>query len=536
MSLELPFRQGEIVAQKYRIVRVLGSGGMGMVFEADHVGLDRRVALKVMVRNVDTEQAAVARFLREARAAARLNSPHVAKVLDVGQLGQGAPFLVMELLEGSDLQTLLKEQGPLAVDTAVDYLLEACEALAEAHHNGIIHRDLKPANLFLASDAYGGDMIKLLDFGVSKIMFGNADPQLTDTHSMIGSPAYMSPEQMRSTRDVDQRSDIWSLGAVLFEMVTGRVAWSGSTLGDVLLNVANEPAPTVRSFLPAAPAELDAAIARCLEKNPARRYQSVVDLALALHPLGTSRARAALDRVLRISGQNLEPALTTQQADAPAVGVAVTDHAPPSARGGRRTLLYGGLPAKSEQAPAMASRGTGAPGELAGALCDVDNPEAGANAPAQATRTRPTARRIAVGSVLGVLVLATLSLVLAQRGKANSASHAAPSSERATHTLGAPQPPGHEATAPTPPVDAEAPAPSAQGLPPAQDAPTSATREPPPAVSTARSRAGGSGTALSRNSSKVGHSTLTHSSALTQAAVPMPVATSHPVDPMSVRR
>ena len=284
-----------------------------MVFAADHLDLDRQIALKVMVRSEAGNDDAVARFLREARAAARLKSQHVAKVLDAGRLESGVPYIVMELLEGQNLQDFVAEQGPLQVAFAVDLMLEACEALAEAHAAGIVHRDLKPANLFLASDAYGERIVKLLDFGISKMLVGglNPDLKLTDSHSMMGSPIYMSPEQIRSARTVDHRSDIWSLGVVLFELVTGRVVWESGSLGDVFIQIANDPAPSARSVMPTVPAELDAIIARCMDKNPARRYQHVADLALALAPLGSKRARATLERVLRMSGQGNEHAVTT---------------------------------------------------------------------------------------------------------------------------------------------------------------------------------------------------------------------------------
>jgi eukaryotic-like serine/threonine-protein kinase len=399
MTAEAPFRQGDIVAQKFRIVRVLGSGGMGMVFEADHLDLDRRVALKVMVRNVDNNEDAVARFLREARAAARLNSPHVAKVLDVGRLEQGAPYLVMELLEGQNLQALIKKRGRIPVTEAVDYLLEACEALAEAHGAGIVHRDIKPANLFLANDAYGGQVIKLLDFGVSKIHYGDtqADPQLTDTHSMMGSPAYMSPEQMRSARNVDQRSDIWSLGAVLFEMVTGRIPWTGFTLGDVLMQVASEPTPSIRNLTPTAPPALDALVSRCLEKNPAGRYQSVADLALALFPLGSDRARATFERVLRISGQDIDQAVATNIGSRPAIAdpePAPNPPAPLAVPSKQKTLLYG-----SSQVPAL---------EVSGAVLPSITPERESPSDSLQAVAAPRRRRFAAGTLIAVLLGALL--------------------------------------------------------------------------------------------------------------------------------
>jgi serine/threonine-protein kinase len=313
MSPAAPLLAGQIVAEKYRIVEPVGTGGMGMVFAAVHLGLDRRVALKVMRTDAYGDEEAITRFMREARTAARLEGPHVARVLDVGRLESGAPYLVMELLNGQNLQSLVAERGPLPVEEAVDYLLEACEALAEAHGAGVVHRDLKPANLFLTRDAYGESSIKVLDFGISKCLTPGVatDPGLTDSRTMMGSPAYMSPEQMRSSRNVDHRTDIWGLGTALFELVTGRVAWSGDSLSEVCVQVASDPAPSIRDLVPSAPGELDAIVKRCLEKRPERRYQHVADLAVALSPFASPRGRVTLERVLRISGHGKEHAATT---------------------------------------------------------------------------------------------------------------------------------------------------------------------------------------------------------------------------------
>jgi eukaryotic-like serine/threonine-protein kinase len=356
MSPAAPLRAGQIVAEKYRIVELVGTGGMGMVFAAVHLGLDRRVALKVMRTDAYGEEEAATRFMREARTAARLEGPHVAKVLDVGRLESGAPYLVMELLRGQNLQSLVAERGPLPVREAVDYLLEACEALAEAHGLGVVHRDLKPANLFLTRDAYGESSIKVLDFGISKCLTPGiaTDPGLTDSRTMMGSPAYMSPEQMRSSRNVDHRSDVWGLGTALFELVTGRVAWSGDSLSEVCVQVASDPAPSIRRFVPSAPGELDAIVARCLEKRPERRYQHVADLAVALSPLGSPRGRVTLERVLRISGHGKEHTATTAtrlvaiaSEPIPAVTAAPDDVGPGS------TLPSAGSPAPSPAEPGV---------------------------------------------------------------------------------------------------------------------------------------------------------------------------------------
>src|SRR5262245_18034417 len=217
-----PVQPGDMLAGKYRVERVLGAGGMGVVVSAMHIDLEERRAIKLM-HSADLANAqTVERFLREARAAARLRSDHVAKVHDVGRLETGAPYIVMELLVGEDLSHLLKARGPLPIEEAVLYILQACDAIGEAHAAGIVHRDLKPANLVLSRRPNGAPCVKVLDFGISKrtAPAGSAmlQSEITGTAEVIGSPHYMSPEQMRSTRNVDNRTDIWSLGVILYKL------------------------------------------------------------------------------------------------------------------------------------------------------------------------------------------------------------------------------------------------------------------------------------------------------------------------------
>mgnify|MGYP001062724726 FL=1 len=216
---------GDLLAGKYRIERVLGRGGMGVVVSAVHEALDERVALKFLLPEALANQEAVQRFLREARAAVKIRSEHVARVTDVGTLESGAPYMVMEYLDGVDLARYLESRGPLPVPEAVEYMLQACEALAEAHALGIVHRDLKPANLFRIERVDGTPSIKLLDFGISKVIAHQV--ALTQTSSMLGSPLYMAPEQMTSSKHVDARADVWALGIILFELVTGEPPFQG---------------------------------------------------------------------------------------------------------------------------------------------------------------------------------------------------------------------------------------------------------------------------------------------------------------------
>ncbi len=296
-------KQGDVLDGKFQVERVLGAGGMGMVIAAQHLHLQRPVAIKLMLPGFTQSEEAVARFMREGRAAARLRSEHVGKVLDVGKLATGEPYMVMEFLDGSDLSELVQQRGAISVEEAVDYVLQASEAIAEAHAAGIVHRDLKPANLFLSVDAYGEACVKVLDFGISKVAGqGPNTAGLTGTSTMMGSPMYMSPEQMRSARDVDHRCDIWALGTILFELLTGRVAWPGENMAEVCVSVATDPAPSMRALRSDLPPELDAVVMRCMEKDSGRRYATVVELAQALAPFAPASSQLTISRLMRLSG------------------------------------------------------------------------------------------------------------------------------------------------------------------------------------------------------------------------------------------
>jgi serine/threonine-protein kinase len=298
--MSAPVLVGEILAGKYRVDRVLGTGGMGVVVAAHHIELDDKVAIKFLLPEMLSNQDAIARFAREARAAVRIKSEHVARVFDVGRLENGAPYMVMEFLEGGDLSAWLSERGALPFEQAVEFVLQACEAIAEAHAMGIVHRDLKPANLFVIQRMDGLLSVKVLDFGISKLTSatGSAgEDSRTKTSVLMGSPVYMSPEQMHSAKDADTRSDVWALGVILYELIAGSVPFVAETMPELVLRVTSAPPEPLEDACPDVPEGLEKAISKCLEKDRDRRYQTVGELAVALLPFAPKRARASVERI-----------------------------------------------------------------------------------------------------------------------------------------------------------------------------------------------------------------------------------------------
>lgn len=282
-----PVREGDIIADKYRVERWLGAGSMGVIVAAMHLQLRQRVALKLVLPHALSEPGAAERLLREARAAARLKSENVARVLDVGTLLTGAPFIVMEFLDGLNLGELLDAQGPQPFETSVSYIVQACDALTEAHAAGIIHRDLKPENLFLTRRGSGAVVVKVLDFGISKVSATEADAPPSLAIGNVGTPLYMAPEQMRSSHDVDPRADIWSLGAILFELLSGLPPFPARSYADLCVVVASGEKPRLDVLEAIAPPALIEIIGRCLKCDPAHRFQTTAELAAALEPFAS---------------------------------------------------------------------------------------------------------------------------------------------------------------------------------------------------------------------------------------------------------
>jgi serine/threonine-protein kinase len=388
---------GTVIVQKYRLDRVIGTGGMATVLAATHLQLGEEVAVKVLHRHVLHREGAIARFLREARVAMRLKSEHVARVFDAGTMDDGTPFIVMELLQGADLATLLATRGYFPVDVAVDYLLQACQGLAEAHAAGVVHRDLKPANLFLCKSFDGAPCVKVLDFGVSKLLDADAVPNgfavtasgppssdrvdavgvstpvaesdtVTLTQAFLGSPQYMAPEQIRSARDVDTRTDIWALGVILYELVSGERPFAGQTLPELTTDILRGDVPRLNVPGGSAP-DLEATIDRCLAKHPSDRFADVREFAEAIAHLGSNDALSSLERILRMAQSRSAPPRQRASVRPAAAGAQTPVRATSAtARVGRRGLALAGGAIAGAAALVFLPRLAGEPPAMPGSL------------------------------------------------------------------------------------------------------------------------------------------------------------------------
>ncbi|HEU4410421.1 MAG TPA: protein kinase [Polyangiaceae bacterium] len=274
---------GDAIAGKYRLTRELGRGGMGAVYEALHLRLGQKVAIKVVLPEVAARPELAYRFENEARAAARLHGPHTARVFDVDVTPDGLPYIVMELLEGHSLRDELRLRGPLPVDEAVRFVRQACEGVDEAHRAGVVHRDLKPANLFLSVEG-GRRLVKVVDFGIAKASDFVDHGYHTATGAPLGTYRYMSPEQAQSPRSVDARTDVWSLGVVLYQLLTGKTPFNGEGAAGIVYAIATQAPPPLRAARRDVPEALAAVVERALTKAREDRYQTVRELSDALAP------------------------------------------------------------------------------------------------------------------------------------------------------------------------------------------------------------------------------------------------------------
>lgn len=306
---------GDLLAGKYRVERILGEGGMGVVVAAHHELLDQHVAVKLLYQDI-ADREAQSRLLLEARACAKLQSEHVARVVDVDTGADGLPFIVMELLEGADLCQIADARGALPRWLVVDYVLQTLEGLAHAHSRGIVHRDLKPSNLFLANRSDGTQIIKILDFGISKStdpVFDNTGErkramQLTGGRAVLGSPPYMSPEQVRSPKTVDHRTDIWSLGIVMYELLTNSMPFGGDEINETFAQVLEKEPQPIRQIVTGVPEGLERVVMKCLSKNRDNRFVDVSELARALVAFGSGTWMQSADRVQATLSRGLEEA------------------------------------------------------------------------------------------------------------------------------------------------------------------------------------------------------------------------------------
>jgi len=344
---------GSRIGGRYVIERILGAGGMGVVAAANYPELEQAVAIKFLRPEHAANSILAARFLREAKLAARVKSPHFVRVFDLGTLDSGVPYLVMEMLAGRDLGAELETRGQFPIDEAVDYVLQAAVGVAEIHALGVVHRDLKPSNLFIASAA-GSELLKVLDFGVSKESSTKDDGKpLTSTESLVGTPQYMSPEQIRASKGVDVRSDLWSLGVILYQLVTGTLPFvsEGGAVGELFgMILFTEPA-SPKTFRQNLPAGLEAVIMKCLQRDANARYGSVLELAEALQPFAASSSWHRVDAVKKALG-NPKPVHVSEPVLAQAA-LARTEEAPSNAQ--RRIAVTSVEPAAPAPITAMTS-------------------------------------------------------------------------------------------------------------------------------------------------------------------------------------
>jgi serine/threonine-protein kinase len=484
---EFSLKPGDVIAGKYAVERELGQGGMGVVVAARHVDLDERVAIKFILPDHTQNAEVVARFVREAKTAVKIKSEHVARVLDVGRLPTGEPYMVMEFLQGEDLEAVAT-RGGVTVKDAVLYVLQACEALAEAHSMGIVHRDLKPANLFRTVRADGSPCVKVLDFGLAKLVGAGPDQGMTTTGAMVGTALYMSPEQLFSPKDVDTRTDIWAVGVILFELLTGKMPFMADDMPRLIAQIMHAAPMRVRDLRPDVPEALEAVIARCLEKPREQRFDTIAALAAALAPFAPERARYSADRIHNI----IMSAESTERAGAGAVtpATAISPGArPPSTQAHPGAAFPGApklTPATAYSPAAPAAFGTPAPQAFGMGPSVVGLAASNPIPSALPVGARRSTTPVVAGLIGGVALLAVCGVgaaaLFSRAGSSHASAAGAASSAPAAVT----------AAAPSAPATSVAVAPStATPSAPEASAPVAA----PEAVSTAPSAGAAAGTA-----------------------------------------
>jgi serine/threonine-protein kinase len=467
-------QEGEVLDGKYRVEKLLGEGGMGAVAKATHLIRRAPVALKFMSPAVLALQGAVERFVNEGVAASQIDSDHVVKVFDVGRLPSGAPYLVMEFLPGQDLaQILEREGGRLSIPRAVHFTIQILRALQTAHAAGIIHRDMKPSNCFVIDKDGEPDFVKLVDFGISKVR--SDDPEgkpanLTRTNSALGTPLYMSPEQARSPRDVDQRSDLYSVGAILYELLAGRTPYTSDTgeFTEILYKIfTTEPEP-LQNLRPDVPPELAAVVQRALTRDLNIRFATAVDFAEALAPFADERSANVISRLRGGRGRSIVPA--------PAAGALTPSRAPP-------------VPNYGDAATANTFPGT--PDMIRPAKVPTD---IGVTRDAATTGAGTKAKKfpaVAGIAVVAVLALSAGTVVLVKRGASGQATQEPPTVVT-TALPSAPPPPA--STAPAVAIPSASLAPLATAAPTVSASAAAApTGRPPSGNTTGNNAAGNNG-------------------------------------------
>jgi serine/threonine-protein kinase len=483
-------RAGQVVAGKFRLDAVIGRGGMGSVWSATHTGLGHRLALKLIAREYVRSPEALRRFDAEAKAAARLQSRHVVQVFDNGTLDDGTPFIAMELLSGENVSERIEHEGPLSLAQTVDIMAQCCKALGRAHAAGIVHRDIKPDNIFLAREPDDdADVAKILDFGVAKMALDETESLVTGTGALLGTPLYMSPEQIRGARDVDLRGDLYSLGLVAYTMLTGRVAITGETFGDILIKICTQPLPSLVATVPTLPYAMEAWFQKACAREPGDRYASAQEFidalrtasgTIATHPGGLPRMASAPTLESAAAAGSRTPSFGHSAAVAATLAAPAVSTGPPLPAA--ITGTAGSPPAFSQSGAAVSVTAAGIPrrptsalvwgGVLAGLLAVGGaavfvvslrhGDGAGSSAPSSTTAV------VAAPSATAAVTLAPVASGAPSASVDDAASLAATHSAAAPHGTALPGiatalpppvvPAGHgSATAPSPPVRSNKP-------------------------------------------------------------------------------